>query len=1032
MRFAQLNTTSNFTFLAGASHPEELVKQAHHLGYDAIALTDECSLAGAVKAHIAAEEAGIKLIIGSRFRLSNSMHLIALAPSRLGYAELSGFITLARRRMEKGQYQAHFEDLRFRLKTCLIILVAELAESIPQDAIEELKAAFRERFWIGIDHRLRGGEQTQFRPWIDFSHERGIPLVAVGEAMMHAQERKPLLDTVYAIRHNMSVDRLGTLLQTNAEGYLKSESHLKRLYPTELLAQTCVIADQCHFNMIELRYQYPQELVPPSLTPIVHLRNLVEIGKRDRWANGPTPATAALIEKELALIEELEYEYYFLTVADIVRYARSVGILCQGRGSAANSVVCYCLHVTEISPEQINVLFERFISQERDEPPDIDIDFEHQRREEVIQYIYRKYGRERAAIAATVICYRPKSAIRDVGKALGFEPSLVDHLAKSISWWDDPADLRIRVAELGIDLQRKSIVHFLNLCNEILGFPRHLSQHTGGFVISQGRLSDIVPIENASMPERTVIQWDKFSLEKLRLIKVDILGLGMLTALRRALALVNSYDPGIRDLADIPREDPETYEMLCRGDSIGVFQVESRAQIAMLPRLQPRCFYDLVLQVAIVRPGPIQGDMVHPYLRRRSGIDKISYPSEAFREILGPTLGVPIFQEQVMKIAMVGADFTGGEADELRRAMSGWGKSSKFSLFRDKLINGLLRNGYSEEFAHRTFEQVKSFQEYSFPESHASSFALLCYSSSWLKRHHPAAFCCALLNSHPMGFYSTSQLIQDARRHGVPVLPVDINHSYYDNSLEDVGSDEKVWGIRLGFREIKSLPADHGKSIETFRGEKPFGNVDDFVQRCKIAGASRELLVSAGAFETLLGNRRQAHWRVAAIQDHRCLLERAENGAEEQLTTPAPAQENDVLDDYRTIGLTLRAHPMALLRNQGEFAKCTRCIDLGKRRHKSIVQVAGLVTGIQRPGTAKGTMFMTLEDETGNINVVIWQRTQVHFRQIILTSRIAIVKGILEIATEHVATPVIHVIAGHLADATPSLRSLLVRARTFR
>lgn len=1030
MRFAQINTTTNFSFLTGASHPAELVHQAHALGYDAIAITDECSLAGIVKAHVAAEEVEIKLIVGSRFRLTNGMHVIVIAPSRVAYAELSGFITLARRRMEKGHYQAHFEDLRFRLKTCLIIMVADLAESVPDDTIEQLAKSFRNRFWIGIDHRLRGGEQPHFLRWLDVSSKHRTPLLACGEALMHTPERKPLQDTLSAIRHNCSVMEMGTRLQSNGEAYLKSLSQLSQLYPPALLAETCEIADLCHFSMLELRYQYPRELVPAGLTPIQHLRDLVQDGKRERWPNGPPLQIDELIEKELLLIEELEYEFYFLTVHDIVRYARSQKILCQGRGSAANSVVCYCLYVTEIAPGQINVLFERFISQERDEPPDIDIDFEHQRREEVIQYIYQKYGRERAAIAATVICYRPRSAVRDVGKALGFEPSLVDHLAKSISWWDEPETLHERVAAAGIDVEQKLIGLFLKLCHQILGFPRHLSQHTGGFVIAEGRLSDLVPLENASMPDRTVIQWDKDDLEDMRLLKIDVLALGMLSAIRRTLELVNSYDPAIRTLADIPREDPATYEMLCRGDSYGVFQVESRAQMAMAPRLQPRCFYDLVVQVAIVRPGPIQGDMVHPYLRRRAGTELIEYPSDEIRSVLEPTLGVPIFQEQVMRLSMLAAGFTGGEADQLRRAMTAWGKNSKLLLFQDKFINGLLNNGYSRDFAERTFEQVKGFGGYGFPESHSASFALLAYASSWLKCHHPAAFCCALLNSQPMGFYSPSQLLQDLRRHGVPVLPVDVNASGHDHSLENVETrNGVVHGVRLGFREIKSLKADDGTAIVSCRGSRRFQSVDDFTQRVQLSRQSLQLLASADALRSLLGDRHRAHWHVAATVPHDRLLEVADR---DQLVMDPPTLEKDVLDDYRSLGLTLRAHPMALLRHQRPFSKCTRCVDLVKLRHKSLVRISGLVTGLQKPGTAKGTLFMTVEDETGNINVVIWGNTQQHFRQTILTSRMVVVKGTVEIATEHVAEPVVHVIAGHIADATHELQTLVIKARMFR
>ncbi|WP_062062147.1 error-prone DNA polymerase [Cellvibrio sp. OA-2007] len=1032
MRYAQLFTTTNFTFLTGASHPPEMVYQAAELGYEAIAITDECSLAGIVKAFVAAEELDFKLIVGSRFKLTNGMQLIAIAPSRMAYAELSGFITLARRRSPKGEYEAHFEDLRFRLQHCLIIWLGYLeAGGVAPDAvIDQLSKAFRERLWIGIDHQWSGGEQEQFSIWLELSRKKNIPLVACPQALMHVRERKPLQDILTAIRHSIPVHELGTLLEPNAEAYLKSVDHLMQLYPDVLLEQTTEISDLCHFSLSELQYQYPLELVPENSTPIQHLRTLVNEGKQQRWPEGVPAFVEELLEKELLLIEEVRYEYYFLTVYDLVRYARSKQILCQGRGSAANSVVCYCLFVTEIAPGQINVLFERFISKERDEPPDIDIDFEHQRREEVIQYIYEKYGRERAAIAATVITYRSRSAVRDVGKALGMDASLVDHLAKNIAWWDRSTDLPARVAFAGLQTQQKTLQLFFKLVEQILGFPRHLSQHVGGFVISQNKVSDLVPVENASMPDRTLIQWDKEDLESMRLLKVDVLALGMLTALRKMLDYIHTYNPGINSLADIPREDSATYDMLCSGDSLGVFQIESRAQMAMLPRLQPRCFYDLVIEIAIVRPGPIQGDMVHPFLRRRSGEEQVTYPSEAIKAVLEPTLGVPIFQEQVMRLSMVAAGFSGGEADQLRRAMTSWGKNSKLLLFEQKFIQGLLNNGYSAEFAHRLFEQVKGFGGYGFPESHSASFALLCYASSWLKCHHPAAFYCALLNSQPMGFYSPSQLIQDARRHHVQIMPVDINNSDYENALELDG--QQHWGIRLGFREVKSLDADSAQQIEHWRGNNEFTSLDDVAQRTELTANDLQLLASADALKTLSGNRHQARWRAAAIQPYSELLDKSSRSVVDDLLTEAPTQEKDILDDYRTLGLTLREHPMALLRNQPPFDKCTPYAQLVNLRHKGFVRVAGLVTGHQRPGTANGTLFLTLEDETGNINVIVWRGTQETYRKVLLTSKLLLIKGTVEIATEHVAAPVVHVIAGQLHDYSNVLRGLSVKARSFK
>ncbi|RZA09541.1 MAG: DNA polymerase III subunit alpha, partial [Moraxellaceae bacterium] len=1012
MDYAHLHTITNFTFLTGASHPPEYIHRAVELGYSALAITDECSLAGIVKAFVAAEELNFKLIVGSRFTLSNGMQLIAIAPTRIAYAELSGFITLARRRAVKGQYEAHFEDLRFRLQHCLIIWIPKNGTHVvnPDDIINHLYNAFKERLWIGVNHQLHGGEQQEFERWLTLSRRKNIPLVACGEALMHEKNRKPLQDVVSSIRENTSLSEMGTQLQSNGEAYLKSLEQLKKLYPASLLEQTMVIADLCKFSMRELHYQYPKELVPEQLTPIAHLHNLVNIGKKVRWPTGVSEDVEKLLHKELTLIEELHYEYYFLTVHDIVQFARDKNILCQGRGSAANSVVCYCLFITEIAPGQINVLFERFISRERDEPPDIDVDFEHSRREEVIQYIYQKYGRERAAIAATVITYRTRSSIRDVGKALGMEQTLLEHLAKSTAWWDNVADLKKRIEAAGLQIQQTLLQHFFILVRQIRGFPRHLSQHVGGFVIAQDKISDLVPIENASMPDRTLIQWDKEDLESMRLLKVDVLALGMLTVLRKSLEYINSYDKKIKSLCDIPREDKETYQMLCEGDSVGTFQVESRAQMAMLPRLQPRCFYDLVIQIAIVRPGPIQGGMVHPYLRRRKELEEIKYPSDAIKGILKSTLGIPIFQEQVIRIAMVAAGFTGGEADRLRRAMASWGKNSTLMDFEDKFINGMLAGGYELDFANRLFEQVKGFGGYGFPESHSASFALLCYASSWIKCHHPAAFYCALLNSQPMGFYSPSQLIQDARRHHINILPVDINRSYYEHTLEKENTNDNsnnYLGIRLGFCEVKSLDNNKAQTIEKWRGKNPFISLQDLAKRSTLTASDLQCLASADVLRSLSGNRHQSRWEAAAIEPFAMLFSDAESVQQDDLLTPAPAVEEDVINDYETLGLTLRAHPMELLRDQKPFNRCTKQSELKNLHHAGFVRIAGLVTGRQRPGTASGAMFLTIEDETGNINVIVWKGTQETFRQVLLTSKLLLIKGTVEINNDNTAHPVI-------------------------
>ncbi|MCZ0942575.1 MAG: error-prone DNA polymerase [Gammaproteobacteria bacterium] len=795
--FAELYCRSNFSFLTGASHPEELVREAHALGYAAIAITDECSVAGTVRAHGAARDLDIKLIIGSAFRVATTggspVDIVLLAPSRRAYGQLSELITQGRTQAPKGEYALHMDDFKGRADDCLALWA-------PRDAgIDELLLEGREvrrccpRLWIGLGLFLDGRDLDRMAKALRLSMRLDLPITAANNVLMHRAERKPLLDTLAAIRLKQPVGELGTQLTPNAERHLRPLATLAGLYPEDMLAEAVQIAGACHFSLDKLRYEYPRELVPPAMTPAAWLRQLTYEGANRRWpgkggTKGVPDAVRTLIEHELKLIAELGYEYYFLTIEDIVRFARSQGILCQGRGSAANSAVCYCLGITEVDPSRQHVLFERFISKERQEPPDIDVDFEHERREEVIQYIYGKYGRDRAALAATVITYRPRSALRDVGKALGLDAGFVDLLAKSMAWWDRRDQFGQRLAAAGADPDSSTVRRYIALVDQILGFPRHLSQHVGGFVISAGPLAQLVPIENAAMDERTVIQWDKNDLESLGLLKVDVLGLGMLTAIRKALDLANGFHgrqaPEALTMDRIPPEEASTYEMLQKGDSIGVFQVESRAQMAMLPRLRPERFYDLVIEVAIVRPGPIQGDMVHPYLRRRDGKETVTYPNEAVRKVLERTLGVPIFQEQVIELAMVAAGFTAGEADELRRAMAAWQRRGGLEKFERKLIDGMLARGHSESFARRVFEQIKGFGEYGFPESHAASFALLVYNSAWLKRNEPAAFYAGLLNSLPMGFYSPSQLIQDALRHGIEVRPVDVQASGWDFRLE--------------------------------------------------------------------------------------------------------------------------------------------------------------------------------------------------------------------------------------------------------
>ena len=767
--YAELHCLSNFTFLRGASHPEELVKRAAALGYRALALTDECSLAGVVRAHVAAKDVGLPLVIGSEIRLQDGPSLVLLATGREGYGNLSQLITCGRRRTKKGGYSLCRNDLEGGLPGCLVLLAPD--GRYDAEHARFVAERFAGRAWIAAELLQGPDDRARLAGLRELGKVSGLPLVAAGDVHMHVRSRKALQDTLTAIRLRTTVRACGHALYPNAERHLRLLSRLARIYPPELLEETVRVAERCKFSLDELRYEYPEELVPTGETPASHLRKLTEKGLGWRFTNGVPEEIRKLIDHELALIAELKYEPFFLTVYDVVEFARAKKILCQGRGSAANSAVCYALGITEIDPARMNGLFERFVSKERHEPPDIDVDFEHDRREEVIQYVYGKYGRDRAAIAATLITYRPKSALRDVGKALGLDLDQVDRLAKNLAWWDDRSSLPQRILEVGLDPASPIIQRTIKLALALLGFPRHLSQHVGGFVISRGPLERLVPIENAAMKDRSVIEWDKDDLDALGLLKVDVLALGMLSAIRRSLDLIGAWRGKPFTVADIPAEDPMVYEMIRHADTIGVFQIESRAQMSMLPRLKPKDFYDLVIEIAIVRPGPIQGDMVHPYLRRRDGIEPVEYPSDAVKSVLKRTLGVPIFQEQVMQLAVVAAGFTPGKADQLRRSMASWRRNGDIERFREPLINGMLERHYTREFAERIYGQILGFGEYGFPESHSASFALIAYSSAWIKRYHPAAFLAALLNSQPMGFYTPSQLVQDARRHGVEVRP---------------------------------------------------------------------------------------------------------------------------------------------------------------------------------------------------------------------------------------------------------------------
>ncbi|MFE8069563.1 error-prone DNA polymerase [Marinobacteraceae bacterium S3BR75-40.1] len=1027
--YAELHCLSNFSFLRGASHPEELVERAQELGYRALALTDECSVAGVVRAYRVARERTIKLIIGSQFQLENLPGtLILLVTDRRSYAQLCRLITLARRRAEKGQYCLRREDLNpHALDHCLGLWRPDATFSEAEAHGQWLQTVFPQRLWLLGERLLEAGEAAWLTSLRQLAEQLELPVTAAGDVHMHSGARQPLQDALTAIRHNCSVAQASGLLFPNAERRLRSFDRLQKLYPSAWLAESVKIAERCGFSLGELRYDYPAGLVPQGRCPQSWLRQLVREGEQRRFPEGTPETVSRQIEHELSLIAELRYEPYFLTIHDIVRFARQRGILCQGRGSAANSVVCYCLGITEVDPREVSLLFERFISKNRNEPPDIDVDFEHERREEVIQYIYRNYGRDHAALAATVICYRPRSAIRDVGKALGLDPAHIEQMLGDIDWRDREQGWHHQLSAHSHGDHARVYRQFLALVETLIGFPRHLSQHVGGFVISATPVHELVPVENAAMADRTVIQWDKDDLESLGLLKVDVLALGMLSAIRKALDAIGEHRGHPFAIQDIPREDPAVYQMLQKGDSVGVFQVESRAQMSMLPRLKPECYYDLVIEVAIVRPGPIQGDMVHPYLRRRAGLEEPTYPSEAVREVLERTLGVPIFQEQAIRLAMVAAGFSAGEADQLRRAMATWKLHGTLKGFRDKLIAGMLERGYSRQFAERLYRELSGFSGYGFPESHSASFALLVYVSAWLKRHEPAAFLCALLNSQPMGFYSPSQLVQDARRHDIIVRPVDINASEWDHTLE-AAAPEGQPPVRLGFRLIKGLSREGMQQLLAARRHGHFRSLDDLRRRVDLNARDLEALAGADAFVSLAGHRYQARWDVMGFEAPLPLesVREAPAAYTADARLSAPSCVDNLLEDYHSTGLTLGEHPLALLRSQGWLRHCRTATALADVPHGRPAVVAGLVTGRQRPGSASGVTFVTLEDETGNINLVVWLATARRQRKPLLTARLLQVHGTVEREGD-----VIHVIAGRLSDISHLLDSLHVKARNF-
>ena len=1028
--YAELHCLSNFTFLRGASHPQELVERAHQLGYSAIAITDECSVAGVVRAYMAAKLLKIKLLVGAEFRLECGLKLVAIAIDRHGYGRLCRLISRGRRAARKGHYSLTRQDLiECGLEHCFVLWVP--SDPPQKEQAQWLCHQFGAKVRIAVELLRAGADRQQLRTLQALGSELQIPLVASGDVHMHSRDRRRLQDAVTAIRLNIPIAEAGWQLYPNGERHLRERERLARLYPPDLLTESVAIANACTFSLEELRYEYPRELVPAGYTPTTYLRKLVEEGIKWRWPDGAPAGTLATIEKELNLIGDLRYEPYFLTVQDIVAYARSKHILCQGRGSAANSLVCYCLGVSSVGPErEAALLFERFISRERGEPPDIDIDFEHDRREEVIQYIYRKYGRERAAIAATVIMYRPRSALRDMAKVFGLDPETGGRLSQVMQWWDGTEALPDRVRDAGFDISDPVLKNIVTLARELVefpGFPRHLSQHVGGFVISEGVLEELVPVENASMPDRTVVQWDKDDLNDLGLLKVDVLALGMLSALRRAFALVNDFRGTQHTLGRLPEGDAKVYEMISRADTIGVFQIESRAQMSMLPRLKPRKYYDLVIEVAIVRPGPIQGDMVHPYLRRRNGQEKIEYPSKEVQAVLERTLGVPIFQEQVMQIAIVAAGFSAGEADALRRAMGAWKRSGGIEHFKDKLLQGMAKNGYTPEFADRIYRQMLGFGEYGFPESHSASFALLVYDSSWLKCHEPAAFTCALLNSLPMGFYGPAQLVRDARAHGVEVRPVDVQESGYESSLERREDGEPA--LRLGMRMVKSLSEQGGNRVEAARRQRRFESVQDLGRRAALDRGDLEALAAAGALSELSGNRHLAFWEVAGTERALPLAPQGERSGSIEEGRPlleAPTEGQRIVADYASVGLTLGRHPMALLRDRFARNRLLTASDLGCVAHGKIIRTAGIVLMRQRPQSANGVTFLTLEDESGQVNVIVWERVGSQQRRPLIESKLLEIRG--ELQRQEGVT---HVIAQRLIDRSALLGELITRSRDF-
>ncbi|WP_412072129.1 error-prone DNA polymerase [Pseudomonas fluorescens] len=1022
LEYAELHCLSNFSFQRGASSALELFQGAKKQGYQALAITDECTLAGIVRAWQAAKSVELPLIIGSEVRIENGPKLVLLVEDLQGYQSLCRLITQARRRTQKGQYQLLRDDFNQSMAGLLALWVPDALDAVEQG--QWLRQVFAERLWLAVQLHRGQDDLQRLNGLLMLAKQLQIPAVATGDVHMHCRGRRALQDTMTAIRHHLPVAEAGMRLHPNGERHLRGLDGLQSIYPQALLDETMIIARRCTFDLGQLRYHYPRELVPEGQTATSWLRILTEQGMQWRWPNGAKTEVLSQIDKELELIAELGYESYFLTVHDIVRFAREQHILCQGRGSAANSAVCFALGITEIDPDRTTLLFERFLSKERNEPPDIDVDFEHERREEVLQYVFQRYGRTRAALTAVVSTYHAAGAVRDVAKALGLPPDQINALADCCGHWSDETPPVERLREAGFDPESPVLRRVLSLTGQLIGFPRHLSQHPGGFVISEQPLDTLVPVENAAMADRTIIQWDKDDLDAVGLLKVDILALGMLSAIRRCFDLLRRHRDLDLSLATIPAEDAATYEMITRADTVGVFQIESRAQMSMLPRLKPKTFYDLVIEVAIVRPGPIQGGMVHPYLRRRNGQEAETYPSPQLEKVLKRTLGVPLFQEQVMQIAIVAADYSPGEADQLRRSMAAWKRHGGLEPHKLRLAAGMKKNGYTPEFAALIFEQIKGFGSYGFPESHAASFALLTYASCWLKCHEPAAFACALINSWPMGFYSPDQILQDARRHHLQIRAVDVRASDWDCSLEKIMGAQPA--IRMGLRMIKGFREDDARRIEAARSQGAFINIADLGERARLDARAQAQLADAGALRGLAGDRHQARWEVAGVQQQLGLFSGLPSQEEPAVYLPKPTVAEDLLADYNSVGTTLGPHPLALLRNELQARRCRSSKELLEVEHGRPVSIAGLVTGRQRPGTASGVTFVTLEDEFGNVNVIVWRDLAERHRKVLVGSQLLKVDGRWESEGN-----VRHLIAGRLSDLTPLLDGISVRSRDF-